>query len=364
MSKRMLIVWAMIGLLFVVPPAVLLFSSVRTEDTRRQQDADALRLEGLPVAMDDADPEPANAKVGELLRVDDRGAMKPLAVTLDGKHFLTSGQDRMMRLWDAKTRKELWSFGTAWEPSAIAVSPDGNTALVAAANQIFALDLANRTQRYVLYSPTGSPTCLAYAPNGQTALSGGNDHLIRVWNLQTCQELGMLDAQDSVVAVAYSADGQRFVAATLNGHLLEWNALTGHVLRRARIPQIIRMAVFSHDGAKVLVGLAGTTPELWDLQTMKRVQDFKGLRTTPRSVALSRDGRRVAAMAFSGEIVLWDADTGQKLTSVSVNNRSGDHALEFLPGGRHLLVGGAGLSVVAALPPASLPTTRKAEAGQ
>jgi WD40 repeat protein len=64
------------------------------------------------------------------------------------------------------------------------------------------------------------------------------------------------------------------------------------------------------------------------------------------SVALSPDGRMVAAGGFSRVVRLWDVRTG-KLVHVLDNGGSGAMALEFSPDGRTLAV--SGLEPVASL---------------
>jgi len=66
-----------------------------------------------------------------------------LALSPDGRRLLTGHQDRMVRLWDVATGKELQRF-------------EGHT---------------------------GAVQCVAFSTDGGRAVSGGSDNTVRVWGL-------------------------------------------------------------------------------------------------------------------------------------------------------------------------------------
>src|SRR5262249_42897722 len=121
---------------------------------------------------------------------------------------------------------------------------------------------------------------VAFSPDRKTLASAGQDNTIRLWDLATGKQVRRLvaitglGAQHAwVTSLAFSPDGKRILGGTSNGstHLILWETATGK--------------------------------ELWRIEEKQR-----GI----GSVAFAPDGKAVASSDVSGEIVLWDAETGQK----------------------------------------------------
>src|SRR5262249_40545059 len=119
-----------------------------------------------------------------------------VALSPDGSHAVSGGNDSTVRLWDVKTGKELHT-GKA----------------------------------------PGSVRCVAYAPDGRYVLSGhsgaGSDNLIRLWSVEDGQEVRSYRGHSSDVnAVAFLPDGRSFVSASMDGTVRLWELKTTKELRR------------------------------------------------------------------------------------------------------------------------------------
>lgn len=98
---------------------------------------------------------------------------------------------------------------------------------------------------------------------------------------------------------------------------------------------------FAPDGRQVVGAVFRNHSSLdvarWDVETGEVVLRYGPLAGYVAGVAVSRDGRRVAASGRDGPLVAWDAESGKKLWEV----RPGRNArwLEFTPDGASLLAG-------------------------
>src|SRR5262249_6387290 len=119
-----------------------------------------------------------------------------IAYSGDGKTLASAGQDRVVRLWDAETGKELRRFeGHDHHVHAVALSPDGRW-MASGADQVIRLwDLSSgKVVRKLgtvrgMGADMGGVFHLAFAPDSKTLLSSTGDRTVRLWDIATGKEL-------------------------------------------------------------------------------------------------------------------------------------------------------------------------------
>ena len=187
----------------------------------------------------------------------------------------------------------------------IAVSRDGKQALVGHFNEGVSLwDLGEGKQIRELAGPRKAVHSVMFWPDGKHALAASEDASIRLWNLETGEEVrqfqghsGRVDclalSRDAALLLSASADYQ----ANRDNSVRLWDAATGQELRRFRQPVgYIRDAVFSHDAQRAYAAGAGLTSIVeWDVATGEAVHRFRQMPTPHISLAISPDGRLLAA---------------------------------------------------------------------
>jgi WD40 repeat protein len=157
----------------------------------------------------------------------------------------------------------------------------------------------------------------------------------------------------AVRAVAFSPDGK--VLATvdvgvdsihLGGSLRFWDRASGRELHPL-VPGpsgYVISAVFAADGKVLFVGTREGPLRRWDLTSGKELPPWKGHARGVRRLALSADGRTLAATNQEEpyQFRLWDVRTGQEKHVVS--NEGGAYALALSPDGRVAAAGGPGVT--------------------
>ena len=142
-----------------------------------------------------------------------------------------------------------------------------------------------------------------------------------------------------VTHAVFSPNGERIVSSSYDNTARVWNArdgseiavLTGH--RGA-----IESARFSPDGSRILTVARDSTARIWDARSGKQLFVLRGIGSSfafHKTAIFSPDGSQVLT-AGTGEINLWNADTGEK--SVTVESRSPSLAA-FSPDGRTFAAG-------------------------
>src|SRR5439155_6990913 len=113
----------------------------------------------------------------------------------------------------------------------------------------------------------------------------------------------------------------------------------------AEYPSIVSCLALSADGRTLAAGSWGGSLHLWEVATGKLLQSLPGVREWVRAVAFSPDGGLLASTAGrsdqSGEIILWDVAAGKELRRLQGHQKAVAQ-LAFAPDGKLLASAGEG----------------------
>lgn len=191
---------------------------------------------------------------------------------------------------------------------------------------------------------------LAFSPDGDTLAGGGTvrEHgsggRAYVWDLSDGGRLeGHVDAPQPMTQLAYTPDGSLLTAVTgesEGGDLMTWDA--GSLASVLSVP-IDNVGVYSSDVSNhgrtiVTGGQAG--PRLWDIATGNPLGPaLTGLNGFAATVDMSPDGSTVVGADESGDVLLWDVQTGTTIGDPFPGPASRKWlAALFTPDGRHVFV--------------------------
>jgi WD40 repeat protein/tRNA A-37 threonylcarbamoyl transferase component Bud32 len=276
-----------------------------------------------------------------------------------------------VRCWDADTGQELPKLqGHRDQVTCLAFSRDGQALASASQDgEVKVWAVSTGAERLSLAGHAHAVRRLAFSPDGRRLVSAEplkarapEEYELKVWDLDTGHELLTLPRQrEDVRGLAFSADGHRVVAA---GHVggegllvRAWDARPGRpdvVLRGHSLP--VELLALSPGGgaggAPPLLAscgqrLASDGPaelKVWDLRANRELHSFTVEEGGVQHLALSRDGRVLAAGAREPagrryRIKAWDLTTGRPRPALSL--AASPDALELTPDGRKLNVWGA-----------------------
>lgn len=265
--------------------------------------------------------------------------MQTLAFSRDGKLLAGGDRDGAVRVWDLKSQQQI-GFPLVGDNIVLRVSfsADGKALLWAGSDgSVHVWDIPNwRSAGQPLF--VGPLTSIAFVPGGRMLVLGSDDGSIRIWDTQpTHHPLGesISTAPDWLEAVAFSPDGKTLAVG--GDSLKLWDLSKRHVARSLSDQKVLSLA-FSADGRK-LVSAAQHGVTLINLATGKATSIVVPDEKEPYnwSVALSRDGRTVA---FGGRgLAVWDLSS-QKQLPAPLAGRKEIFAVAISPDGKMLAAGG------------------------
>ncbi len=251
-------------------------------------------------------------------------------------------------VWDAVTGKRARGFGGddrgGFGTGAVsALAADGRTLAVATQRR----GPGGRGGR----GPGGGGPGGPGGPGGRGMAGRDDSRDLVLWDVTEGVQLDIRPTARDIgegAALAFSPDGETLAIADTPDTIRLWDA-TGHKdtvtlsvalpPERGRAPKntFARSLTFTPDG-QALVSLGRGVVRIWDVATGKERTAFKGWNHDIQTVALSADGRTLAASGEDGMIQVCDLATGEQRDDLS---QMAVGAVAVTPDGKHVALAAA-----------------------
>ncbi len=241
-----------------------------------------------------------------------------LTFTADGKHLLTGGPDRFLRVWDSATGEELHQWPLEFgRPDSLILSRDDKT-LAAVMRDGKAIQLLNPASGKTLTSSSGHLAQVyltVLTPDGRTAVTGGADGALLLWDVAAGRLRRRLEGhKDSVFALQLARDGRTLFSGGWDKTVRVWDLVSGEERRQIKLDRDFLPAWFdalalSPDGETLAVLSSTKTIRLLESATGKERRHFKGPEWIVGS-AITPDSRSLVVWSGDLKVRIWDARTG------------------------------------------------------
>src|SRR5262249_51589598 len=179
---------------------------------------------------------------------------------------------------------------------------------------------------------------MAYSPDGRTLATASDNPIVCLWDPKTGKAIRQLEGHAAeVYAVAFSSDGKRLATGGLDKTVRLWDPATGKELSQVgKHRGDVRGLAFTAGDKQLAVGSWDSEVTLWDIATGKEVRRFEGSTTAASCVAVSSDGKFLAAAGWGDDAAgLWELDSGKRIGPAG-GHTDNAHAVLFAPGGQIL----------------------------
>jgi len=236
-----------------------------------------------------------------------------------------SGRFGEIRIWnvEAATPKLIATLrGHADAILSVAFAPDAATIASASYDKLIKLwDVATGKEIRTLKEHSDAVYAVAFTGDGRHVVSGAGDRTIKIWDTRSGQRrLTISDSLDSVYAVAVHPSGGQIAAAGADKMIRTWAwtdadapAEPTAVLRGSTFAHgdaVLRLA-YSPDGSTLVSAGADRVIKVWDAATLHEKGLLEAQPDWVMGLALSGDGRWLAAGRYDGTFGLYDLNNGR-----------------------------------------------------
>jgi WD40 repeat protein/serine/threonine protein kinase len=254
------------------------------------------------------------------------GHIRMVAFSPDGRLLAAACHEGTVRFFDTTTgAAALVLKGHTSPVHWLAFSPDGRQLSSASADRTLRQwDVSTGKELGVRRGHHGPVYCVAYSPDGQWIASGSDDRTVRLWRSGGGDSVSVLgDNPSGVVRVAFCLDGNHIATISADVFAKPARVLDARIWPsplRAR-PGVLRehtsyvyAVTISPDGRWFASGGWGDKlVHLWDAASGEHIVALKGPEQPVCALAVSPNGRHLAARSHEGKVRVWDVATGRQL---------------------------------------------------
>lgn len=222
------------------------------------------------------------------------GRHLPLAVSRNGQMLATALKDESIRLWNV-TKDELFTVNSAVRTRVVSLefSPAGDA--------LFILRVDGQLEKV----PMGTAQADEVLPP---------------------------QADTRPHSISFSDDGSRVAIGQLDGRVSIWKFAAGRLVSewqwRPHFEIVDRVVYFSDGHTVATCGRDGTI-KFWDVSARIELQGVDPDRDAFFSLALSKDGTRLAAGTTRGQIKLWDVKSRRQVATLEAGRVNVTYRLTF-----------------------------------
>ena len=283
-----------------------------------------------------------------------------IAFSRDSRLIAASGSDNTVTVWDVLSGRELQRLGGSAQGSImgslgvffVAFASDNRLVTVSDAARVW--DLATGRELHSLEMGlqtmgfNGSDGGMTLSPDGTQLLFVSEDSAteVRVIDLSSGREVRRVkfpEDQIESMQLSVTPDGRLLAAGVHNKRFKLWDltAKKDHELGPTSkdYPQV----KFSRDG-RLLALSDSYTVKLWDVATIRELPALKvpnsgAFAQADAYLSFTEDGKRVATGGFDTDIIVWETETGKRLSTL-VGRANMAYGVQFSADGNELTSGG------------------------
>jgi len=183
---------------------------------------------------------------------------------------------------------------------------------------------------------------MALSTDGKLLATGAQDGIVRLWDMSTGRLLRELPTKATQKATLATGSSDTALASADNDGYVRVTAWTQY----AHIDPAIPSVAISPDGKVLAAAASDKLVYLWELPSGKPMGQYTGHeKAAVYTVAFSPDSRTIASGAYDGSVRVWEVATLRDRVALPAPGQNGVHQVAFAPVGNVLAVRRTGITL-------------------
>ena len=238
----------------------------------------------------------------------------------------------LMRLGSMRLQHEISYYCT------VAFSPVSDQVALSGRYGVRIWDAESGKELHHFPAPRMDFSAVAFAPDGKLIAGSAGDGMVGLWETVTGNEVRRLAGlKKDAVSMAFSAQGDVLAVGGVSDlHL--WDVPSGKLLHVIHSDAgLVESVAISPDGRQVAAAGMG----IWDIATGKLLHAHPASKPYASAVVFSKDGRFLIGVGQDATIV-WETTTGEQVERLKVPQANNARTVALSPDGQTLAIGGHG----------------------
>lgn len=160
-------------------------------------------------------------------------------------------------------------------------------------------------------------TAVACSPRLPVAASGSGRGTLKVWDFTTHEEIASFSELEEVHCLAFSPDGNYLVSGGY--YIIVWDTADWEERLRFQANSLALAIAFGRDSSTVVTSQITGEVHLWDVNTGERLKSVRAHETPVEAIAVCPKGNLLATGDYEGKIRVGRLDTLEEIAKVTAH---------------------------------------------